>query len=75
MRDFVLGVICTILAGIGFYLVVRVLDAPVVYKDPNGEICGCITAENYKSPTKEACASVDMDGLHEVVYVGNCKEE
>ena len=66
-------IVLVVAVSVMWVYVGRALDAPVVYKAINGEVCGCITPEQYKTPTLKACESIDMDSMHEVITVSNCK--
>ena len=63
-------VLAIIVIGI-IYALKRASDAPVIFEDRNGNVCGCITPA-YQIPCEEACKDVDRDELHEVIKVSHC---
>ena len=73
MKSFVMTMLLVLIVAVTWVYVGIALDSPVVYKAINGEVCGCITPEQYKTPTLKACQSVDTSSMHEVVTVQNCK--
>lgn len=72
-KDRIASIIVLVCVAIGFiFAVVRALDAPVVFKDVDGNTCGCLTSDTLY-PTKEACEGLNLAELHEVVKVPTCK--
>ena len=51
----------------------RACEAPLVYKDVNGTVCGCQTKEDYV-PSLEACKKVDFNKIHKYISVSKCEE-
>ena len=66
------GIIFLILLSITMLMAIqRVASAPIVFKDVNGETCGCIVNEDV--PTIKQCELVNSEEYHDVIEVSHCK--
>jgi len=72
MRNVILITILVAMMAIAIGLVGRALDAPVVYKDPSNNTCGCIKP-GCTIRSLACCEGVDEQELHEVIRVSTCK--
>lgn len=66
------GILLLVIVAGCIWAVLRMLNAPVVYVDVNGEVCQCM-APMCDQPSKGCCKFVDMNKVHEEVQVGTCE--
>jgi len=72
MKNMILVVLLVSMMAIAIGLVGRALDAPVIYKDPSNNTCGCIKP-GCTVPSLACCEGINEQELHEVIRVSACK--
>ena len=73
MKDIIFIIVALGILAIGQgFVLTRALDAPIIYEDVKGKVCGCRTPA-YQEVNKEACKDINRNEMHEVITVDDCK--